>query len=155
MLKAIPKHWLSWDFTVTDHDRPIAQIDVSWWREKGELTVNGKIYEVYRQGLLGAFVLESNGAVMATAKKPSALRRQFELEHEGKHLTLRASSVFGRTFLLLDGKQEVGSITPEGFFTRRAEIDLPLSLPLAVRVFIFWLAVILWKRQSDSSASSS
>lgn len=154
MLKAIPTSWFSWDFTVTDGTQPVANIDISWWREKGELTVQGAAYQVYREGLMsGAFILEKGGAVMARAEKPSAFRRSFIIEHAGRQYTLRAKAALGREFLLLEGEREVGSISPEGIFTRRASVALPESLPLPVRVFITWLTVILWKREAQAAAS--
>jgi hypothetical protein len=154
MLKAIPNSWFSWDFTVTANDQPIANIDISWWREKGELTVQGKAYQVYREGLMnGRFILEANGAVLARAEKPSAFHRAYIIEHAGKSYTLRAKSAFGREFLLLDGEREVGAISPEGIFTHKANVSLPETLPLPVRVFIIWLTVILWKRAADAATT--
>lgn len=44
-------------------------------------------------------------------------------------------------------------MTPEGILTRRAAVTLPLDLPLPVRVFIIWLAVIQWRRDDDSAAA--
>jgi len=154
MLKAIPKGWFSWDFTVTDGTQSLATIDVSWWREKGELKVQGAAYQVYREGLMsGAFILEKNGSTMARAEKPSVFRRSFIIEYAGKHYTLRAKSALGREFLLLENEREIGAISPEGIFTRRASVALPESLPLPVRVFIIWLTVVLWKREAQAAAS--
>jgi len=156
MLKAIPKRWFSWNFTVMEGSQPVADIDVSWWREKGLLTIQGTTYKVYREGLMsGAFILESAGAVLARAEKPSAFRNSFIIEHAGKHYTLCKKSAFRREFLLLDGSGEIGSLSPEGIFTRRARVDLPEDLPLPVRVFIIWLAVILWKRDSDAGGAAA
>ena len=103
----------------------------------------------------GHFILESLGSVMARAEKLSAFRRSFTIHHEDRRYTLRAKAIFRRTFLLLEGDREVGSLSPEGLFTRRATVDLPQALPLPVKVFIIWLAVILWKRESDSSAAAT
>ena len=154
MLKAIPTSWFSWDFTVIDGTQPLATIDLSWWREKGELTVQGTAYQVYREGMLsGAFILEQGGSVMARAAKPSAFRRSFIIEHAGKQYTLRAKSALGREFLLLEGEREVGSISPEGIFTRCASVALPESLPPPVQIFIIWLTIILWKREAHSATT--
>jgi hypothetical protein len=151
MLRAIPKGWLSWDFVVKQGSQTLAEIDVSWWREQGELAVRGRTYKVFREGLMsGAFVLESAGSVLARAEKPSAFRRSFAIEHAGRQYTLRSKSAFGRAFELLDGPRAIGSISPEWIFSRRASADLPEDLPLEVRVFIIWLTIILWKRESDS-----
>ncbi len=106
MLKAIPKRWFAWDFTIIEgsSSQALAEIDVSWWREKGVLTVQGTSYRVYREGLVsGAFILESAASVLARAEKPSALRRSFIIEHSGTQYTLCAKSVFRRAFLLLTG----------------------------------------------------
>ena len=41
-----------------------------------------------------------------------------------------------------------------GVFTRRSTANLPEGIPLPVKVFIIWLVVILWKRESDSAAAT-
>ena len=40
MLAIEKQHWYSWDFTVSQAGRRIAEIGLSW-RERGRLTVNG------------------------------------------------------------------------------------------------------------------
>jgi hypothetical protein len=154
MLQAIPKRWFSWDFTVLQGSTRLADIDMSLWREKGALTVQGKTYQVYREGLVsGAFVLESPESVVARATKPSAFRRAFLIEHAGKQYTLRAKSAFRRGFVLLADDREIGSLSPQELCTRRAAIVLPEDLSLPVKVFIIWLAVILWKREAEAGAA--
>jgi hypothetical protein len=155
MLIAIPKQWFSWKFTVTDGSQPVAEIDISQWREKGRLTVEGVDYRVYRENMMsGDFILESAGSVVARAQKPSAFHRTFEISHDGDHYTLQAESAFRRTFLLLSGERQIGSLSPERMMSRRAAVDLPAELPLAVRVFVIWLALILWKRAADAGAAA-
>ena len=155
MLKAIPKRWFSWDFNVTEGSKPVAEIDLSWWREKGVLTIDGVSYTVYRERLMGGeFKLESAGSVLARAEKPSAFRRTFVIKHRDRHYTLKAKSAFRRAFVLMQGDREVGFLSPDGLFTRSASVHLPEELPLAVQIFITWLAIILWKRESETAASS-
>lgn len=152
MLKLVPKNLFSWDFTVLDESRPVAAIDMSWWGEKAELTVEGINYDAYREGMFsGDFILESAGSRLAAAQKPSAFQRSFIVNHAGKEYTLRASSALKRQFVLLDDSAEIGSISPDGFLTRHAAVDLPVEIPLPVRIFIVWLVIIMWKRQSDSA----
>ena len=155
MLRIVPKHWFSWGFAVRDGDRHVADIDMAWWRERGVLAVEDRPYEVYREGVMsGAFILASPEGILARAEKPSAFFRSFVVEHAGRAYTLQARSAFFRSFVLLDGPTEVGTLTPDGPFTRRASADLPEDMPLPVRVFVLWLALLLWKRQSDSSAAA-
>ncbi len=103
-----------------------------------------------------SFILELNGTQLARAEKPSALRRSFTIQHEGKTYILKAESAFGRTFLLLDNdRRQIGSITPAGMFTRKATVDLPDEMPLPIKVFLVWLTVILWKRDSEAVATAA
>jgi hypothetical protein len=154
MLTMIPKMF-SWTFSVMDASGPVAHVvDRSWWSDKGELTVDGVTYIARREGIVsGAFVLESTGGVVMRAEKPSALRRSFIVEHAGRQYTLRAASAWRREFVLLDGSTRIGSISPEGIFTRRAAVDLPPTLPLTLRVFIVWLTVMRWKHEAAGASS--
>ena len=125
MLIAIPKRWFSWDFDVNDGAQTVAEIDVSRWREKGVLRVQGADYRVYREGLMsGDFILESAGSVLARAEKPSALRRAFIIKYADTHYTLQAESAFRRASELLRGGRKIGALSPKGMFTRRATVDL-------------------------------
>ena len=154
MLEAVPKHWFSWDFIVTDGADAVGEVNVSSWREKGTLTAHGVHYRVYREGLVaGDFVMASHDSILARATKPSALRRAFIIEHAGREYTLRATSAFRRSFELLDAGKPVGRLSPRGILTRRAAVDLPGATPLPLTLFIVWLVVILWKRESDSAAA--
>ena len=151
MLQIVPKHWYSCDVTVTDESRPVADIAMSWWREKGALTIDGATYRVYREApMSSAFALEHAGSVLARAENPSLFRREFVIRHAGREYTLRPTSMFRRAFVLLDGSRQVGSIAPKSAFTRKAAADLPHDLPLPVRIFIVWLTVISWRREQSS-----
>ena len=103
----------------------------------------------------GAFILESTAGVVARATKPSSLRRVLIVEHWGCQDTLRAASALRREFILLDGSTRIGSLSPEGIFTRRADVDLPSGLPLTVRVFIIWLTVMLWKHDEAAAGAAA
>ena len=157
MLHIEPLRWFSWDFTVDRDGRQVAELDISWWRERGELLVDGAAYTVVREGLISSDfrMTAPDGRVVATASKPSLFRRRFDVVFGGHTVTLQARSAWGRTMdVLLDGRS-AGSITPAGVWTRRASADLPDTLPRPVQVFVLWLAVLLWKRDQDSAAAAS
>ena len=152
MLQILPTHWYSWNFSVTDESRTVADITMSSWREKGALTIGQTMYSLYREApMSGAFVLEREGTVLAQAEKPSLFRREFVIRHRDREYTLRPESLFRRAFVLLDGsQQQIGSVAPESAFTRKAAASLPHDLPLPVRMFIVWLTMISWRRQQNS-----
>jgi hypothetical protein len=157
MLEIEPVRWFSWDFTVDRGGRRVAELDISWWRERGELVIAGATYAVVREGLISSDfrMTASDGRLVASASKPSILRRRFDVVQAGQTVTLQARSAWSRTLdVLIDGR-EVGAITPAGAWTRRASADLPDSMPLPVQVFLVWLAVLLWKREQDSAADTA
>jgi hypothetical protein len=155
MWSAAPKHWFSWDFTVRDLAlAPVAEISLSSWRERGAVVVAGVEHTVSRQSLLGRFVLERGGSVIASAEKPSAFRKMLRIEHDGRHYTLEPRSVWRREMVLYSGDQEIGSIAPDSCFARRARVTLPDALPVALRLFVVWLAMLTWKRDADAVSSA-
>jgi hypothetical protein len=153
MLRASPVGWFSWNFILTEDGERLAEINLAWLREAGQLSVGEESYRVYREGIMsGIFVLEKNGVILARADKPSALYRSFNVYCGDKVYILEAESAFRRKFVLSCGGDRVGSIYPEGALTRKCIVDLPEGIPLAVRTFIVWLVIILWKRESDAGA---
>jgi hypothetical protein len=137
-----------------DNDTTVAIIDPSLLREAAELNIQGSTYRVYREGLMsGAFILESGGSILARAVKPSALYRSFQVEQLGKQYTLEAESVWSKKFVLSEGGVRVGSVYPEHALTRKAVVDFPEDIPLAERIFMFWLVMILWNRADAAAAS--
>ena len=155
-LQVVPTRWFRWEFAISQGSQPIAGIDISSWRERGELTVQGATFRVSREGALsGDFLLSSGEGVLARATKPSALRRSFVVRSGAKTYTLRARSAFRRSFVLLEDDREVGGISPDAIWSHRASANLPADLPMPVQVFLIWLAMLLWKREADSAATMS
>jgi hypothetical protein len=154
MLEAIPTDIFATNFRLQQQNKLLGEVDTSVWRSKARLELEEGTYELYREGTFGGdFLLERNGNVVARATKPSALQNRFEVELPNRYLVLRKLSVFSRRFGLFDGEKQIGSIYPLGILTRRANIDLPADWPLATRTFLFWLALLMWKRQNRAAAS--
>ncbi len=155
MLRAIPKSWYSQDYVILENDTKIASVDFAMWREAAELTTRDASFRMFREGLInGSFVLKAGVSTVALAEKPSAFSRLFRVTHAGKQYTLEAGAVFGRKFVVSNGQNQIGSIFPEHCLSRKAVVDLPEDIPLAVRIFMFWLVMVLWKRASVAAASS-
>ena len=152
MWSAAPKHLFSSDFIIRDaNHQSVAEVRLSSWRERGAVTCAGVEHKVLRQSAFGAFVLEKGGAVVARAEKPSAFHKTFTIEYEGRQYTLKARSLGRRELVLYENEREVGAIAPEGPFTRRARVALPEDLSLLLRLFVIWLTMLIWKRNSDAA----
>jgi hypothetical protein len=153
MLEAVPTNVFSTNFRLQQQNQLLGEVDTSIWREKGQLELEDGTYQLYREGpFSGDFILEHNGKLVARASKPSALRNRFEVELPNQRLVMRKLSVWNRSFGLFDGEKQVGSIYPIGIFTRRSNIDLPADWPLPFRIFLFWLAFLMWKRQNQAAS---
>ena|SRR5215471_921277 len=153
MLRVTPSSWFSWNFMVFEGDDQVADIRLAVLREAGELIVRDKTYRVNREGIMsGAFILRDADLELARAEKPSAFHRSFQVVHDGRNYTLGAESALRRKFVLKENGEAVGSVCPLNAFTRKCAVDLPTDIPLPVSVFMIWLVIILWKRDSDSAA---
>lgn len=142
-----PRNWFTWNFSVLDGERSLAYVHLSSWRDAGTLSVEGVEYVISRETLLGDFLLQQSGSVLARATKPSMFRRSFIIRFKERSYTLQAQSAFRRAFVLLDGAQkEIGSIVPTSMWTRKSVVTLPDDWPLAVKSFAMWLTIVHWKR---------
>ena len=154
-MRIIPKAWYSWDFDVVGGDRTLARLDLSCWREKADVRIEDVNHRVFRErAMSGDFVIERGGQVLARATKPSAFRQAFLVNFNGKTYSLHRPSVWRRAFALLDGEQQIGSVSPNSVWTRAATADHPRDWPMAIKAFVIWLVIILWKRDSDGAAAA-
>jgi len=151
-LKLVPQNPFSWSFEVTQNNASIAQVLHTFGlKEKATLNIQGTTCQAYREHLMGGdYILEEQGQSLARARKQSAFSSAFQVESPGHSYTLRKESLFGRTFVLMEDDRQVGLFKPEGVFTRKADVSLPDEMPLQVQVFVLWLVLVLWKRESDS-----
>lgn len=150
MIEAVPKGVFSSGFLLQQDDRLIADLDGSSWREKADVQIDGETFRLYREGMMsGAFVLEWDGKTLARAIKPSVFSARFELVIGRRAFTLRKESMWSRRFGLFEGGQRVGGVAPAGMFTRRALIELPADWPSSVQAFIFWLVLLIWRRDES------
>jgi hypothetical protein len=154
MIEAVPTGFFAQDFELHKHRRPIAKLDVSAWREAAEIQIDGEPYTFRRERSFGgAFLLERGGEVLVRATKPSAFKSLFEVEVEGRTYTLKRISAWRREFGLFAHNQRVGAVTPRAWYTRGSVIRLPDGCwPTAVHAFVFWLVLIIWKRQAAAAA---
>jgi hypothetical protein len=99
---------------------------------------------------LGDFLLTADQQVLARATKESIFARRFAVRLESRELTLRAPSCLLRRFELIEQGSVVGVIVPDHLLTRACTVELPDDLTVPVRVFLFWLVMLMWRRQNRS-----
>lgn len=151
---AKPKSWLSWDFTITFNDKEIAELDLVSFSKEGSFAVNHYKYKVSREGVFsGDFLLESYNNIVAKANKPSAFRRRFFIKALDQEFELCPKSIFGKSYVIKKNGKTIGSIKTSGFFSYKALIDISIDMPVHIKIFIFWLVLIMWRRRKNSKKS--
>jgi hypothetical protein len=153
MLRTEPKRRLSPSCRIFGDDTPVAVLETDRMRGAGRLILEEAVYSVYREGVVfGRFVLErEDGAVLATAEKPRLFARRLEVEHDGSTYVLRTASPLRRRFVLIEDDRGIGAIRPAHLFSRSALADLPEEVPLAVRIFMIRLVLLLRKRDMGNA----
>jgi hypothetical protein len=155
MLSAQPRKWYSWDYALRDADgQHLADLDLSSWRDRGRFVLGGAEYRVRREGLRGSFVLEHDGSVRARARKTNLLGREFEIEFEGDHYTLKKRSLWSHVVVLRQGAEELGTIRHTAWYKRDARVEMAERLPIVLQAFALWLSLLLWKRDAAAAAGA-
>jgi len=153
MLEAIPTDFFSTNFRLEQESQLVGELGPSMWRCKATLELEDGTYNLYREKLLsGDYLLEHNGTIIARASKLNVFRDKFAVQVGNRLVELRKLRWATRKFGLFDGETQLGAIYPKGLFTKRATIDLPTEWPIANRVFMFWLAFLMWKRDSQAAS---
>jgi hypothetical protein len=156
MLRAAPRSWFSNTYLIAEDGVSVAALNLAVFREAAALRIDGDEYRLYREGWAsGDFVLERNGAIVVRAAKPSAFRNLFEIDYNGQRFRLQRESAWRREFGLYRGEGRIGVLAPEGMWSRVAQGELPAELPLAVRAFIIWLMLLIWRRNDSAAASAA
>jgi hypothetical protein len=156
MLTVVPKSWFSWKFWLRDQGgRDAGEVILSAWRERGSVTVGDRTYRIYRDGMLGPFIMEApDGSVTAMATKPSAFSSAFVVSDDQQTYELKIAALFRRTFDIYVGDRHIGAIVPDNFLGRRATLQFTGEAPpAAMQVFLTWLTLLSWKRAADSSGA--
>jgi hypothetical protein len=152
MLTVVPKHLFSWDCELREGESLVARLEIPYWGEHGTLRAQGEAWQLGREDWFhGQYFLRQAGRTLATAEKPSVLVRSFDVRFDSARYVWQARFPLVRSFALVAGGTEVGSMVPDAPFTRRSAVDLPAELSLERKAFLVWLALLLWRRQRRSN----
>jgi hypothetical protein len=153
VLEAVPTDLFSYNFRLQQQNELVGEVDVSMFRDKARVELQDGSYTLRRERLWsGDYLLEKDDTVIARATKTGVFSCSFDVELPNRTLTLRKLSIWNRRLGVFDCGKQIGSVYPTGTFMRRSNIDLPADWPLIDRIFVFWLAFIVWKRQNSAAA---
>ncbi len=148
-IQAFPQ-FLTWSYTLHDDAGHTIRLVAAFMRERASFTFEGTQYSIARPGLMvGPFELRDERGLVAAAQK-AAMRRSFEVATSAGELLLAADFVFTRAFSIQRQGRVIGHVKPEHAFTRRAVLDVDADVCVPEGVFLFWLAMLTWRRASRS-----
>lgn len=154
-IRARPGHLFSWCFDLDLDETSRVSFDMQWLREGGRFTWAGREYRLSREGAWsGDFLLTADEQALARATKQSIFARTFTIHVDGRELTIHAVSWLSRRFELTEQGSVIGVVVPDHLFTRACTVEFPNDLSVPVRVFLFWLVVLMWRRADRSSGAS-
>lgn len=152
MLTARPPGIFSQAYDVTDGDALVGSVRFHVFSQRGEIELSGRTLTIDRDGVAGAWRLHAGPRVLATAERPSILRRRWIIRPtDGPPLELMPTSGSIRNVTLRRAGIPIGSISRTSLLRRTARIDLPEELGIEVTLFAFWLTGLLWRRAAQAS----
>ncbi|GEM_PF-1070116 len=151
IVEATPRSLFSWDFSLQSDRGETLSLKLHFFEEGGEFSWEGREYVLSREGWMsGDFYLEQDGRILIRARKESLFERVFTVNLDDREWLLEPRSVLSREFVLREGGEEIASICPLHAFTRSSHLQFPEDLGIPEQLFLFGLAVLMWKR-ADST----
>ncbi|GAB3446826.1 hypothetical protein [Actinophytocola sediminis] len=139
-------------YELSEDDQPVTEL-ANFRRESCEFTIDGEALRVSRERSK-RFVFEGPRGRIASADRESSNRWAITTS-TGKYELVRPS-YWRSAWELRHGDRSVGRIEPgKGLFNRTSQADLSADLPIAVRVFAFYVVLIQWQRAAAAAASQS
>jgi hypothetical protein len=157
MLRAIPKGWWTLKYELLDNEEVVGLVEFHFATEGATITIGSEVYEARGKGWFNReyFFETAERRFIASAENP-AFSGRFEVNFDNRLYSLQKDKgLLNTTYVLIDGDGVIGSITPDGIFSRKSTIDIQNSFPLPIQAFMFWLVALLWKRATDSTAGAT
>ena len=148
-IDAVPKSMFSCGYDLYLENAPLVSFDTSWALERGSFQWEGASYDLYRESpWFGDFVVSDGSGAVVRATKDSAFVRAFTVQFGDRGFSLRAAHPLTRRFVLEEQGNVGGEICPKTIFSRKCRGQFPDDLPIPACVFLFWLVVLMWRRQA-------
>ncbi|MCY1141808.1 hypothetical protein OWR29_27750 [Actinoplanes sp. Pm04-4] len=140
-------------YLVTDRGREIATWDSKVWKSGGDLTLDGRRYEVRAKSWGSRYAMKDDaGAIVASADRVG--RKRWTVTADGQTYQFRRRSFWASEEELVLGDTRVGSVRKASFWGGTVEVDLPTLTP-ALQLFVLGVVISKWEAESAAAASAS
>lgn len=157
MLRVIRRGWFLPTFKVFENDVELHDIEFKFGSKTMNFEIQGVDYkfearETFFSG--GSYSIESNNSILAVADRPGMLGRTFSFDLGTRQYQMCPKSNWKRSFVLLEGERQVGEIYCEKGFSGEFIAELPADLSLPIKIFLLWLILLMWHRDSIAFTAS-
>ncbi len=149
----IPNGMFTWNSTMKNQENLI-KFGFNWRNEKGTISINDSLKLQIAKGSMfkGEWALINQSNTIATAKKPSAFTREFEISMGSRLFKLITKSKASRCFYLESAGERLMEISPKNIFTRKANVTCNETLTLELLSFSCWLTIMSWRRSAYNNS---
>lgn len=155
MLELRKKSFFSNDYIARDHGYVVAELDRATWRQRAEITIEGRKLRMEKHGTFkDTFVLFEGDNALVEVAQPKALRSRLEFRWEGRDYAIRERKWYRSEAVVESGAAEIGRVRFQGFFASAILVDLPDTMPVALRVFIGWISIVRHDERAAAAAAA-
>lgn len=150
-LQAVPEGKSAWHYRISDQNGFATKLVLTDPAARCCFD-DGKCYTIIPDVDPGVWALTDGATTVCSARRPSTALHVFTLSCAQDRWVLETHSPTGNKFVLKAPLEPVGSIRARGLFGRRAEADLPATVPRPVGIFLIYLVLLVWRGSGDSAA---
>lgn len=152
MLELKPVGPLSWSFDITRDGVSVGALDLRRLKANGTLRLDGREFEIKRDGFPGPFVFSEQDHVLARARRKALLGPKYEITADDRTLLLASKGLLMRTAQVLHGDVVIATIRRTSLFRRQVRIESSANDALPLVLFAATLMILFWRQQSRSSS---
>ena len=143
MLEIIIKSTFSNDFIAKENGVVVAKLDLANWSQTASVEIEGATYDFKKTGLLNdIYTLYYGGLKLLEVEQPSAWNSKLIFHLDQKEYVLDTKNWFSSAIKVEQDGNVSGDIHSTGLLTSTIVVDLPDTLPLSIRVFVGWIAIL-------------
>ena len=155
MLELCKKGFFSNDYVARDHGYVVAELDRATWRQRAEITIQGKKLRMEKHGSFkDTFILFEGDTALVEVKQPKAMHSRLEFRWEGRDYAIRDRKWYRSEVVVESGGAEIGSVRFRGLFASTVNVELPDTMPVALRVFIGWIVIVRHDEHAAAAAGA-
>ena len=151
MYELKPVGWPGWEFDVTRDGVSIGSLHLAFLKSSAALTINGRKYDLRREGMFGPLLLNEGERSIARAERRRILAPSYALILQDRELLVKTQGFLMRTATVLHGDVVHATIHRKTFFGRTFTIESDGTLPEEAVLFGTVVMILLWRRRSRSN----